>query len=247
MTGIGRGVAEGEVNWDEGNSYASASSLALSARDPGSRPGSAAGAPPGVSRLGPGAGLGSGSADLSDLDANPFAAGATGAASAAGNGAGGAGLGAGPHARYDEDGILLDEADSLSRRASRASGSGRPGAEAAPARRSLDGGGAGASGARPRAPAAASAHVAAPARRDSSDADSEEDFLAQARPDLLLRTRARSRCLGAGAPSRHGARHSGRRPAPQQRLPASARSAAAGARPASTHAARCVLAGQRCI
>lgn len=242
MTGIGRGVAEGEVNWDEGNSYASASSLALSARDPGSRPGSAAGAPPGASRLGPSAGLGSGSADLSDLDANPFAAGA------AGNGAGGAGPGGIPNPRYDEDGILLDEADSsLLRRASRGSGSGRPGAEAAPARRSLDGGGAGASGARPRAPAAASAHVAAPARRDSSDADSEEDFLAQARPDLLLRTRARSRCLGAGAPSRHGARHSGRRPAPQQRLPASARSAAAGARPASTHAARCVLAGQRCI
>ncbi len=78
MTGIGRGVAEGEVNWDEGNSYASASSLALSARDPGSRPGSAAGAPPGASRLGPSAGLGSGSADLSDLDANPFAAGAAG-------------------------------------------------------------------------------------------------------------------------------------------------------------------------
>jgi hypothetical protein len=178
------------VNWDEGNSYASASSLALSARDPGSRPGSAAGAPPGVSRLGPGAGLGSGSADLSDLDANPFAAGATGAASAAGNGAGGAGLGAGPHARYDEDGILLDDADASSRRTSRGGGGGRPGAEAAPARRSLDGGGAGAGGARAGAPAGPRAAAAAPARRDSSDGDSEEDFLAQARPAPLSRVRA---------------------------------------------------------
>ena len=188
------------MNWDEGNSYASASSLALSARDPVSRPNSAAGVHPG-SRLGPGSGPGlhaSGAADLSELDSNPFAV--SGAASGPGLGSG-----SGHELRYDEDGFLLESAEA-SRRTSRASGGGDAGksaeanlgADAVPASRtarwSADSGlsaseatavrsNDGAHEAAAAGAAAASGSVGQPARRETagSDTDSEEDFLAQVR------------------------------------------------------------------
>lgn len=187
------------MNWDEGNSYASASSLALSARESGSRPNSAAGVHPG-SRLGPGSGPGlhASGADLSELDSNPFAVG--GAASGPGLGSG-----SGHELRYDEDGFLLESAEA-SRRTSRASGGGdagkgaeaKLGADTAPASRtarwSADSGSSGpeativrsndgAHEAAVAGAASASGSVGQPARRETagSDTDSEEDFLAQVR------------------------------------------------------------------
>lgn len=187
------------MNWEEGNSYASASSLALSARESGSRPNSATGVHPG-SRLGPGSGPGlhASGADLSELDSNPFAVG--GAASGPGLGSG-----SGHELRYDEDGFLLESAEA-SRRTSRASGGGdagksaeaKLGADAAPASRTarwsadsgLSGSEAtvvrsndGAHEAAAAGAAAASGSVKQPARHETagSDTDSEEDFLAQVR------------------------------------------------------------------
>ena len=194
------------MKWEESQSYASASSLALSARSARdiatSRPGSAATPLPGL-LLGLGPAPGAATADLSDLDANPFAAGSSA----------GAGLGSGHHEpRYDEDGFLIDSTEA-SRRTSRASAgadaqSGAPelphSAAARISRWSVDSGKesgasdtvASAGAGEPRvSPGAAGAAVAgapasavargaaggAPTAEGGSDNDSEEDFLAQVR------------------------------------------------------------------
>lgn len=201
--------ADADINWEESQSYASASSTALSARSARdtatSRPGSAAAPLPG-SWLRPGSGAAA--ADLSDLDDNPFAAGSSAGA--------GLGLGSGQHeARYDEDGFLIDSAEA-SRRTSRASAGGdaRSGAAEVPtsaaariSRWSVDSSGRGSGVSEPSAaagagdgepgvsPGAAGAGLgggmaAATARgtagephnaERASDDDSEEDFLAQVR------------------------------------------------------------------
>ena len=205
LTACGPG-ADADVNWEESQSYASASSTALSARSARdtatSRPGSAAAPLPG-SWLRPGSGAAA--ANLSDLDDNPFAAGSSA----------GAGLGSGQHeALYDEDGFLIDSAEA-SRRTSRASAGGdaRSGAAEVPpsaaariSRWSVDSSGrgsgasdtaAGAAAGEPRvSPGAAGGALAGGtaaamarggaaeeplnAERASED-DSEEDFLVQVR------------------------------------------------------------------
>lgn len=207
LTACGPG-ADADINWEESQSYASASSTALSARSARdtatSRPGSAAPPLPG-SWLGPVSGAAA--ADLSDLDANPFAAGSSA----------GSGLGSGQHeARYDEDGFLIDSAEA-SRRTSRASAGAdaRSGAAEAPtsatariSRWSVDSSGRGSGASDPStvagagagepsvSPGAAGAALAGgmaaaatarggtgepPNAERASDDDSEEDFLAQVR------------------------------------------------------------------
>lgn len=201
LTACGPG-ADADINWEESQSYASASSTALSARSARdtatSRPGSAAAPLPGP-WLGVGSGYGAAAADLSDLDANPFAAGLSA----------GAGLGSGQHEpRYDEDGFLIDSTEA-SRRTSRASAGAEarlgatevpPSAAARISRWSVDssGRGSGTSDAiagageprvSPGAAGAAAAGGTAAAPREAavepfnaegaSGDDSEEDFLAQ--------------------------------------------------------------------